>query len=97
MLLGAEGTTISSTFEKKILKFCGKVVCALNTLVGSKATTEQVINDHHTHFRKIVKDNLSLPITDPDQVVVLNNALHDKELSISLVRAFFVLYVAQSL
>lgn len=62
----------------------------LKDMVDPKLTKERVINDHHAHFRKVVADNLKLPIHDPDQVEVLNNALLDMKLSVCLVRIFFI-------
>jgi len=44
-----------------------------------------VINDNYEHFRTVVNDNLTLPLTDPENVPVLNNALLDMRLSVSLV------------
>jgi len=54
-------------------------------LVDPKLTKEKVINDNYEHFRTVVHDNLSLPLTDPENVPVLNNALLDMRLSVSLV------------
>jgi len=54
-------------------------------LVDPKLTKEKVINDNYEHFRMVVHDNLSLPLTDPENVPVLNNALLDMKLSVSLV------------
>ena len=79
----------SSNFQETTIKFYNTVVKLLKDMVDPKLTKERVINDHHAHFRKVVADNLKLPIHDPDQVEVLNNALLDMKLSVCLVRIFF--------
>jgi hypothetical protein len=43
------------------------------------------MKDNMEHFKKVVKSQLSLPILVPEEVAVLNAALCDMELSISLV------------
>lgn len=78
----------SSNFQETTIKFYNTVVKLLKNMVDPKLTKERVINEHHAHFRKVVADNLKLPINDPDQVEVLNNALLDMKLSVCLVCIF---------
>lgn len=48
-------------------------------------TKERVIRENLDHFKSVVKSQLTLPLNLPEEVGVLNTALIDVELSISLV------------
>ena len=75
-------------FQDKLFGFLSQTVKLLQNMADRNKTKEAVINEHHSHFREVIKEHLKLPITDPNQVEVLNNALLDIKLSISLVGLF---------
>ncbi len=57
----------------------------MKDLRDPQITQDRVVREHLGHFRRVVNSQLRLPINLPEEVYVLNSALLDVELSLSLV------------
>ncbi|KAK4015245.1 hypothetical protein OUZ56_030228 [Daphnia magna] len=79
-----ENGEAESRYQQKVLQALRSILDVLKSMRNEKASCETVMKDNMEHFKKVVKSQLSLPILVPEEVAVLNAALCDMELSISL-------------
>jgi hypothetical protein len=75
-------------WRQEMLKQSVATNALLKDLIPPKRLITKVLQTYLENFNKIVEDQLRLPLTQIDNVSMLNTALLDVELSVSLVRNF---------
>lgn len=77
-------------YKRKVLEVLIETLNVVKDLRDPHVTKERVIRENLDHFKNVVKSQLTLPLSLPEEVSVLNTALIDLELSISLVNVSFL-------
>lgn len=61
------------------------MVNLLSDMKDSKKSQQEMLSSNSNHFKRVVAATVKLPLTDPDSIQVLNDALAEMDLSVCVV------------